>query len=57
MCIRDRYRYNLSGEPIKDGAFTTDAEAVKDGFVSFSVLDYSLNSENFIEDITEFIDD
>jgi 5'-nucleotidase len=52
-----KYRYNLSGEPIKDDAFTTDAEAVKDGFVSFSVLDYSLNSENFIEDITEFIDD
>ena len=31
-------------------------EAVKSGFVSFSVLDYSLNSENFINDVTEFID-
>ena len=52
-----KYRYNLSGEPIKENSFITDAEAVKNGYVSFSVLDYSLNSENFIDDITEFIDD
>ena len=51
-----KYRYNLSGEPLKEDTFITDAEAVKNGFVSFSVLDYSLNSENFINDVTELID-
>ena len=45
-----------SGEPLKEDTFITDAEAVKNGFVSFSVLDYSLNSENFINDVTELID-
>ena len=51
-----KYRYNLSGEPLKEDTFITDAEAVKNGFVSFSVLDYGLNSENFINDVTELID-
>ena len=44
------YKYML------EDTFITDAEAVKNGFVSFSVLDYSLNSENFINDVTELID-
>ena len=51
-----RYRYNLSGEPLKD-KYMTDAEAVKNGYVSISVLDYSLNSGNFIEEITQVLDE
>ena len=43
-----RYRYNLSGEPLED-KYMTDAEAVKNGYISLSVLDYSLNSGNFIQ--------
>ena len=52
-----KYRYNLSGEPIKENSFVTDAEAIKNGYVSFSVLDYSLNSENFIHEVTELINE
>jgi 5'-nucleotidase len=51
-----RYRYNLSGEPLED-KYMTDAEAVKNGYVSISVLDYSLNSGNFIEEITQVLDE
>ena len=51
-----KYRYNLSGEPLKDN-FMTDAEAVKNGLVSITVLDYSLNSKFFINDISKFLDD
>ena len=51
-----RYRYNLSGEPLDD-KYMTDAEAVKNGYVSISVLDYSLNSGNFIEEITQVLDE
>ena len=51
-----RYRYNLSGEPLED-KYMTDAEAVKNGYVSLSVLDYSLNSGNFIEKITQVLDE
>jgi 5'-nucleotidase len=51
-----RYRYNLSGEPLKDN-FMTDAEAIKTGYVSVSVLDYSLNSSSFIKDISKLIDE
>ena len=51
-----KYRYNLSGEPLKD-SFMTDAEAIKNGYVSISVLDYSLNSSDFIQDITELLDE
>ena len=52
-----KYRYNLSGEPIKENSFVTDAEAIKNGYVSFSVLDYSLNSENFIHEVTELVNE
>ena len=52
----NRYRYNLSGEPIKDN-FMTDAEAIKTGYVSVSALDYSLNSSSFIKDISKLIDE
>ena len=51
-----RYRYNLSGEPLED-KYMTDAEAVKNGYVSISVLDYSLNSANFIQEITKVLDE
>ena len=51
-----RYRYNLSGEPLKD-AFMTDAEAIKTGYVSVSVLDYSLSSSSFIKDISKMLDE
>ena len=51
-----RYRYNLSGEPLKDN-FMTDAEAIKTGYVSFSVLDYSLSSSSFIKDISKMLDE
>ena len=51
-----RYRYNLSGEPIK-GNYVTDAEAVMDGYVSISVLDYSLGSSEFIDNLSEIINE
>ena len=51
-----RYRYNLSGEPIK-GDYVTDAEAVMDGYVSISVLDYSLGSSEFINNLSEIINE
>ena len=51
-----KYRYNASGEPLLD-SFITDAEAVKNGFVSFSILDYSLNSQSFLEEISKFLDE
>ena len=51
-----RFKYNLSGEPLED-KYMTDAEAVKNGYVSLSVLDYSLNSGNFIEEITKVLNE
>ena len=51
-----KYRYNLSGEPIK-GDYVTDAEAVVDGYVSISVLDYSLGSSEFIDNLSEIINE
>mgnify|MGYP007000369767 len=32
-------------------------EAIKNGYVSVSVLDYSLNSSSFIKDISKLIDE
>ena len=51
-----RYKYNLSGEPLED-KYMTDAEAVKNGYISLSVLDYSLNSGNFIQKVTQVLDE
>ena len=51
-----KYRYNLSGEPLKD-SYMTDAEAVKNGYVSVSALDYSLNSEQLIASIETLINE
>ena len=52
----NKYRYNASGEPLFD-SFMTDAEAIKNGFVSFSILDYSLNSHSFLDEISKFLDE
>ena len=52
----NKYRYNASGEPLLD-SFMTDAEAIKNGFVSFSILDYSLNSHSFLDEISKFLDE
>ena len=51
-----RYRYNLSGEPMK-GTYVTDADAVTDGYVSISVLDYSLGSSEFIDDLSKLLNE
>jgi hypothetical protein len=40
------FRYAASGAPIKED-FLTDAEAVKLGYVSVSILDYELLDPNF----------
>ena len=51
-----RYRYNLSGVPMK-GTYVTDADAVTDGYVSISVLDYSLGSSDFIDDLSKLLNE
>ena len=51
-----RYRYNLSGEPMK-GSYITDADAINDGYVSISVLDYSLGSSDFIDDLSKLLNE
>ena len=52
-----KYRYNFSGQPITEDSFMTDAEAVKNGYVSVSALDYSLNSEQLIASIETLINE
>lgn len=49
-----KYRYNFSGEPINEGNLT-DAEAVKDGFVSISILDYELDNKELSDSFKQFI--
>ena len=44
------YKYNLSGTPINE-SFASDAQALKDGYISISILDYSLGSVGFIQDL------
>tara|TARA_Y100000996_G_C22551659_1_gene653900 strand:- start:488 stop:1243 length:756 start_codon:yes stop_codon:yes gene_type:complete len=51
-----KYRYAYSGEPMKAN-FMTDAEAIKNGYVSVSVLDYSLNSEYYIDELSNLINE
>ena len=50
------YRYNYSGEPLEED-FLTDAIAVKEGYVSVSVLDYSLNSKIFIDQLNKTLNE
>ena len=45
-----RYRYNLSGEPVNESTLT-DANAVHDGYISISVLDYDLDQEILRENL------
>ena len=51
-----RFRYNYSGEPLSED-HETDAQAVKDGFVSVSALDYSLNSRNSIDNLSNIFNE
>ena len=43
-------------EPMK-GSYVTDADAVTDGYVSISVLDYSLGSSDFIDDLSKLLNE
>ena len=47
MCIRDSLKAD----------YITDAEAVMDGYVSISILDYSLGSSKFIGNLSEILDE
>lgn len=51
-----KYRYNLSGEPVQE-EHLTDAEAVKDGFISISVLDYSLDRSSLRENLQKYFNE
>ncbi len=51
-----KYRYNLSGEPI-DEPTLTDARAVKDGYISVSILDYDLDQEPLRENLKSFFNE
>ena len=44
-----KYRYSLQGSPIPDNSIT-DADALSDGYISMSVLDYSLVKKEHIKD-------
>ena len=50
------YRYNYSGQPLEED-FLTDAIAVQEGYVSVSVLDYSLNSKIFIDQLNRILNE
>ena len=50
------YRYNYSGEPLEED-FLTAAIAVQEGYVSVSVLDYSLNSKIFIDQLNRILNE
>ena len=49
-----KYRYNLSGTPVHEECLT-DSEAVKDGYVSISILDYDLDNNDLIENFKKFL--
>ena len=51
-----KYRYNLSGEPV-DEPTLTDARAVKDGYISISILDYDLDQEPLRENLKSFFNE
>ena len=52
-----KYRYNFSGPPLTEDSFITDAEAVQNGYVSISALDYSLNSKQLITSVEKLINE
>ena len=51
-----KYRYNLSGEPV-DEPTLTDSRAVKDGYISVSILDYDLDQEPLRENLKSFFNE
>ena len=51
----DYYRYNFSGIPMKSSDSLTDAQALSDGYISVSLLDYSFGATNNIDLIKEII--
>ena len=51
----DYYRYNFSGIPMKSSDSLTDAQALSDGFISVSLLDYSFGATNNIDQIKDII--
>ena len=51
-----KYRYNLSGEPV-DEPTLTDARAVKDGYISVSILDYDLDQEPLRKNLKSFFNE
>jgi len=51
----DYYRYNFSGIPMKSSDSLTDAQALSDGYISISLLDYSFGATNNIDQIKDII--
>ena len=51
----DYYRYNFSGIPMKSSDSLTDAQALSDGYISVSLLDYSFGATNNIDQIKDMI--
>jgi len=51
----DYYRYNFSGIPMKSSNSLTDAQALSDGYISVSLLDYSFGATNNIDQIKDII--
>ena len=51
----DYYRYNFSGIPMKSSDSLTDAQALSDGYISVSLLDYSFGAINNIDQINDII--
>ena len=51
----DYFRYNFSGIPIKSSDSLTDAQALSDGYISVSLLDYSFGATNNIDQIKDII--
>jgi len=49
------YRYNFSGIPMKSNDSLTDAQALSDGYISVSLLDYSFGAINNIDQIKDII--
>ena len=51
-----KYRYNLSGEPVHE-QILTDANAIKEGYISISILDYDLDQESLRENLKPFFNE
>ena len=51
----DYYRYNFSGIPMNSSDSLTDAQALSDGYISVSLLDYSFGATNNIDQIKDII--